>query len=428
MSESTQTPTRKRPTRKSMTESSLEESREEVEDLLKLPLSPTTIQTLRDLQVDFNELQKLDRKHPSYERKFRELMRAEIYTKRILNKDAKYAILAAQHKELAEQKMLIELGDYHRGNLNHLKIVAREMIKEKFSREKKDAPDAEARRKVTKDRNPLEEGKTWSELLEILDQESHALKEWRCAAQEAQRVKIAHTTPKPDRSLTNFIALAGQRCARKMELEQIRFEMEQYVSRNELAHIGLDDIISAAKTENNANSEHWKTLAQVILAQKNMINDGIIPRSLKGYEALIKESLLVYQEIHFETLLPDDANFTGVWEPAELVVSERNQPTPPEIFEEDVTPQVESFEPADTWETAKRDEYLLANAQVNKIKAEIGGFEKEISDAGEMKKYARKRLNKAYRQLNAARVSFKSMQADIIKDLGEEFDQDEEMN
>jgi hypothetical protein len=78
-----------------MTESSLEESREEVEDLLKLPLSPTTIQTLRDLQVDFNELQKLDRKHPSYERKFRELMRAEIYTKRILNKDAKYAILAA---------------------------------------------------------------------------------------------------------------------------------------------------------------------------------------------------------------------------------------------------------------------------------------------------------------------------------------------
>ena len=45
-----------------------------------------------------------------------------------------------------------------------------------------------------------------------------------------------------------------------------------------------------------------------------------------------------------------------------------------------------------------------------------------------MKKYARKRLNKAYRQLNAARVSFKSMQADIIKDLGEEFDQDEEMN
>ena len=331
MSESTQTPTRKRPTRKSMTESSLEESREEVEDLLKLPLSPTTIQTLRDLQVDFNELQKLDRKHPSYERKFRELMRAEIYTKRILNKDAKYAILAAQHKELAEQKMLIELGGYHRGNLNHLKIVAREMIKEKFSREKKDAPDAEARRKVTKDRNPLEEGKTWSELLEILDQESHALNEWRCAAQEAQRVKIAHTTPKPDRSLTNFIALAGQRCARKMELEQIRFEMEQYVSRNELAHIGLDDIISAAKTENNANFEHWKTLAQVILAQKNMINDGIIPRSLKGYEALIKESLLVYQEIHFETLLPDDANFTGVWEPAELVVSERNQPTPPEI-------------------------------------------------------------------------------------------------
>jgi hypothetical protein len=39
-----------------------------------------------------------------------------------------------------------------------------------------------------------------------------------------------------------------------------------------------------------------------------MINDGIIPRSLKGYEAQIEESLLVYEEIHFETLLPDDAN------------------------------------------------------------------------------------------------------------------------
>jgi predicted nucleic acid-binding Zn-ribbon protein len=117
-----------------------------------------------------------------------------------------------------------------------------------------------------------------------------------------------------------------------------------------------------------------------------------------------------------------------VWEPAQLVVSERNQPTPPEIIEEDITPQVESFEPADTWETTKRDEYLVANAQVNKIKAEIGGFEKEISDAGEMKKDAKKRLSKAYRQLNAARASFKSMQADITKDLGEEFDQDEEMN
>lgn len=424
MAESFHTPTRKRPARKLMTEVSLEESADEVEHLLKLPLSPTTIQTLQDLHVDIEELQKMNTRNSSYKRRLRDVMRSESYTKRILNKDAKYAILAAKHKESEEAKMIIELGDYHRGNLNHLKIVAKEMIKEEFAEEKRNCSTAEERRAVTIAPNPLEQGKPWSKILDILEQESQEYTKWSSASQAAIKANAEFTTPKPDRPLTKFLAIAGQRCTRMMTLKQVRFEMAQDAVRNDLAHNGLDEIIEDAKADKDANSEHWKTLAQDILRKRKEINDGYIPHSLRGHESQIEESLLIYQSIYFKSLVPDE-DARDVWQPSKLVMSDRHQPPPPDVVEEDIKSEVEAFVPADRWEGGKKEDYLNAYAEVNKFKAEITILGKEISDSGELKKNAQRLLSKAHKKLNLARSSFKAVQGILAK---QEVDEDEEMD
>ena len=103
----------------------MDRSMDELEKLLGLELSPSTKKAIEIFKKDWHDFLSMSKGDEGYSRKQEELIRSESYTQKILAKDAKYDIVAAEYAELVKQKRLVDLGDFHRGNLYHLKLAAK---------------------------------------------------------------------------------------------------------------------------------------------------------------------------------------------------------------------------------------------------------------------------------------------------------------
>jgi cell division protein YceG involved in septum cleavage len=69
--------------------------------------------------------------------------------------------LCFSYEQMVDEGRILDDGDYHKGNLYILKSTAREYVKGL----------KKGRQKEERMSNPLEEGKTWKEIIEILKKE-----------------------------------------------------------------------------------------------------------------------------------------------------------------------------------------------------------------------------------------------------------------
>lgn len=192
----------------------------------------------------------------------------------------------------------------------------------------------------------------------------------------------------------------------KYDLSQAMFEMREYVARNTVAHIGLDDILAKALAANDLKSPHWKSLGQQILTQRQAINDGMIPERLKDSKFQLLETLRIYEQEYFEILDHD-----GDLPRGEPIPKEKYLPTASKDSPEDITQHVRDFEPQNSWEAGLRDQYLAAADEVASTREAIEAEERIITEASERKRSARKEHSQACHKLNIARASFLAMES-----------------
>jgi hypothetical protein len=410
-----------------MSDDSIEKSLEELELLLHQDLSPSTKTAIESLKKELKDLRSMDIDDEGYPRKQQELLRTEYYTQKILAKDAKFESITSEYAKLAKEKRFVELGDYHRSNLYHLKLAAKEMVDERNAKKKQEMKRqikvaAEQKMKGGEDEEKLEhqeiekepnllDGRPWEDVLKDLDEEDRLYKEWRC--NYGAMAKKGQMVPDPPKApMTKFISDAAARCQRAHTLAQARFEIEQYRQRNEIAHIGTDEIIADAKIANNGESEHWRTLAQIVLNELKSITEGDIPESLRGREAEIAETLFIYQANYFKILTVEVDAVNDVWMPNEVVVAERYLPraVAEGVQHPNIKQRALAFRPTDTWEKGVVEEYLAAAEEEEEAKEELNPAEAAYSDAAKRKAEARREHGKAHQKLKNAGLSFLAME------------------
>jgi hypothetical protein len=426
-----QTPSRKRGYRKAMPEGPMDRSMDELEKLLVLELSPSTKKAIEIFKKDWHDFLSMSKDDEGYSRKQEELIRSESYTQKLLAKDAKYASVAAEYAKLVKQKRMVDLGDFHRGNLYHLKLAAKEMVEERNTRKKQELKRkmeavrkrAEAAEEEKNEQQDIEkepnllDGRPWKDVLKELDEEEELCIEWRrtwaAMAKDGQKVPEPPKTP-----MSKFISDTAARSPRSYTLAQARFEIQQYKARNEIAHIGVDEAISEAKNANSGESDHWRHLAQIILKERKAIQEGDIPESLRGREAQIAETLSIYQANYFQTITTEVDIVNDVWKPDEVIVAERYLPRaePEGLQYPDLKQRALGFKPSNTWEKSVKEDYLAAIKEEEHAQAELKEAEAAYSEASKRKSEARKECGKAHQKLKMAGASYLAMENYIKKE------------
>ena len=301
--------------------------------------------------------------------------------------------------------------------------------KQELKRKMKEAARTKAEEGLEEEKNEQQEiekepnlldGQPWKDVLKELDEEEELCIEWRrtwaAMAKDGQKVPEPPKTP-----MSKFISGAAAQCPRSYTLAQARFEIQQYKARNdsnEIAHIGVDEVISEAKNANSGESDNWRYLAQIILKERKAIQEGDIPESLRGREAQIAETLSIYQANYFQTITTEVDIVNDVWKPDEVIVAERYLPRaePEGLQHPDLKQRALGFKPSNTWEKTVKEDYLAAIKEEEHAQAELKEAEAAYSEASERKCEARKECGKAHQKLKMAGASYLAMENYIKKE------------
>jgi len=358
------TPTsRKRPYRGSMQDGSMEHSVLEIEELMKdNDISPTTKKMLGAMSFDIESLRFLDKNSIGFVTKQCELLRAEKILGDVLAKDEKYKKLSFSYEKMVDEGRILNFGDYHKGNLFVLKSTAREYVKGLNK----------GREKEERTPNPLGEGKSWKEIIEILEKEKKELDDWRSSWPK--------TSPAPEQPLSEFVTAVGGRCPIPWRLDQALFEMKEYQQRNAVAHTGIDNWIAEASAENDPNSEKWRAVCQYIMRDQDCIQDNVgLPAHISGKERKLWESLQIFLHYHFKIATStNDKN--GAMMPKEVIPSDIYFPPPVySSIELDVTKRVLEFKPFNRYERGLKKTYMDAEEKLKRLEGELKIAQEEVS-------------------------------------------------
>jgi hypothetical protein len=390
-----------------MSDDSVEASQIELEMLLDLPISPTAKKAIRMLKMDWAELEKIDPAKDvlAYSMKKQALIRSEYHTQDMLQKDEKYAKLAADNETLAaridakvERERILALGDFYRGNLNQLRLAAQDLTKEKNV----------GKKSAEKVPNLLGDKRPWGLILKDLDAETLAYDTWKAEYTKKTDHGETETTKAPERKLANFINDAAARLNRPPSLAQIRFEMSEYQACNHIAHNGLDAALLEAKKAQNADSPLWELFAAIILTERQKVDEGNIPKRLHGQEKRIEETLLIYQFTHFASLKKKEDPHNGDWIPGTFTIARQHLSAIPEIqaMNDNITKRVLDFKPTNTYEGAVVEEYLEAAEELKSVLEDVEEATGSVTIAQHKKTKAEKARRVATQRLRAATSAF----------------------
>lgn len=304
------------------------------------------------------------------------------------------------------------LGDFYRGNLNQLRQAAQEMVKDRNLGKKSDE----------KESNLLGDKKPWKLVLESLDAENREYEDW--GAECKARVKKGETgiPAAPAMKLTRFINDAAARLQRIPSLEQVRFEMEEYQARNEIAHNELDAALLEAKNAFDAESPLWHTFGQLILRERQAIKEGNLPARLIGKEKEIMETLLTYQQTHFRTLTNKKDPLDGSWIPDKVIVADQHLPEllDPPVVNDNLKNRVLQFGPQNSYEQNAVNDYFEAVEEMRKAIEDVEKTERAHSIAQAEKNSASKARRLATHHLKSAIATFRAAEAFRLKEALEE--------
>jgi hypothetical protein len=159
--------------------------------------------------------------------------------------------------------------------------------------------------------------------------------------------------------MTEFLKRVCASCPRKWSFEQLLFEIEEYRIRNKVAHSGIEEWVEAAKEEGK-ESDKWKNVAQYILRDREMVKEGTCPAHLSENQARVYESLMIYEDYHFEKLVSGVDPITTKDSPQIVVPASRLFPTAPKADDEEdttVRERILAFEPYCEFEILLKQQY-----------------------------------------------------------------------
>jgi hypothetical protein len=241
--------------------------------------------------------------------------------------------------------------------------------------------------------NPLGDGKTWKEIVEILDKEKKELDDWRSAWPK--------TSPAPEQPLSEFVTAVGGRCPRSWGLEQAIFEMKEYAQRNAVAHTGITEWIAEASAEKDPNSEKWRVVCQYVLRDQECIQDKVgLPAHIAGKEIMLFESLQIFLNYHFK-IATSTYDKNGVIMPKEVVPSDVYFPQPVySTIDTDIAKRVSDFVPFNRYERRMKNDYVRAEAKLKRLEEEL--------------KTAQAVVSKKLKSLRKARTDFAQVQSVFV--------------
>jgi hypothetical protein len=369
---------RRRPYRGSMEDESMEESINELTQIkLQETTSPTTKRIVTVVVDVFHNLQEMKEDgapSSAFAQKQRELLRSEQILADVFTKDAKYENLSISYEKMVNDGKILNLGDYHTANLSVFKMVARQVVAEKNN----------GKKKSNHFQNPLDD-KFWHQILEEVDSEREALQSWKNA--RASFI-VSKLVPPPPQILTHFLRTVCARCPRTWSLEQLLFEISEYRDRNQIAHSGIEEWVESAKEDKSPESEKWKNVGQYILRDREMITQGKCPTHLIEKKFQILESLMIYQDYHFQVLVPGTDPTTAKDMPSECIPASRFFPKIDNDEDVNVRQRILSFQPYTDYEKDLKGRYLEAYEKVQKCIQGVKGSNSEAAKAVKANKKA----------------------------------------
>ncbi|KUJ17683.1 uncharacterized protein LY89DRAFT_684655 [Mollisia scopiformis] len=398
---------RKRPYRSSMEDGSAEQSLEEINQLLaNVDLSEGTKDILRVMAMDYQALKILNPDTREYAKKQAGLLRAEMLLQRVLSEDEKYAKLSMSHQSLLDKGKILNLGDYHRANLNTFKVTARALVAERNM----------GKKKAEKEKNPLD-NKPWREILAEIDKEESEMKAWRAKPGHGILGKGAM----PNQDLIDFLENVAERCTPPWSFDQAKFEMREYQTRNNIAHAGIDELLETAKKANDRHSEHWRTVAQYIIRDRQALQEEDMPLHLaaaSGNKEAILESLRIFQLQYFQVLTTkrDD---NGVKMPNQVQLKDALFPEADEDDDDEplLKNQVLSFVPTDGWEQKAKDGFLAAEKELLECEEAFQAAQAGVTEAENGRKQAQENLRVAQKSFKTAMKNFREAVKEQEKNL-----------
>jgi hypothetical protein len=312
-----------------------------------------------------------------------EVLRMEKILGDILSKDERYKKLYFSYDKMVNEGRILNFGDYHKGNLAVLKSTARSYVKG-VNKE---------RTKEDRMSNPLGDGRTWREIIEILDKEKKELDDWRSASPK--------TSPAPEQPLSEFVTAVGGRCPRPWTLDHAVFEMKEYQQRNTVAHTGIDEWISEASAEKDPNSEKWRLVCQYVMRDQECIQDKVgLPAHISGKERMLWESLQIFMQYHFK-IATSTYDKNGAMMPKEVVPSDVYFPPPVySTIDADITKRVSEFVPYNRYERGLRKNYIRAEEKLKRLEGEL--------------KTAQEGVSKKLKSIRKAKADFAQVQHEFV--------------